>query len=69
MREEGESSSEEAPLFPEAGGFDPEFVSKALVTGNLAAILTHYRLHRFAETRGLANDAVIDLAREECGDA
>lgn len=65
-----EASANDDELFPDAApappsGFNPEFASKMLFAGNLAAVLMHYRLHRSAETRGRGNDEVIELAREE----
>jgi uncharacterized protein YjhX (UPF0386 family) len=65
------SASTGEGLFPDppASGFDPDHVAQALAMGNIAAVLTHYRIHRSADTKGLDNEAVIDLAREECEDA
>lgn len=72
MRIESEgsgASTNDEDLFPTPpAGFNPDFVRKALATGNIAAVLMHYRIHRTAETRAMDNGAVIDLANEECGD-
>lgn len=58
---------ENAPPTPPRSGFDADWAARMLAGGNLAAVLTHYRLHRSAETRGRGNDEVLELAREELG--
>jgi hypothetical protein len=72
-QETGDEMQASAPtdeLFPEgerqpSATFDAEWAAKMLAGGNLAAVLTHYRIHRSAETRGRGNDEVLELARTE----